>query len=182
MAERQSIEELFWAKVDRDGPVPQHAPEIGQCWIWMAGRFKAGYGQFRFGGKPTTSHRVSWMITRNRSAVPIGYFILHACDRRECVRPDHLWIGTAAANNRDMDEKGRRRAASGLSSGRYTHPEKTPRGEGHHRAKLTETQVREIRRRAGLGETKTPLAREFGVDQRSVRKIITRETWKHVTS
>jgi hypothetical protein len=34
-------------------------------------------------------------------------YVLHKCDVRNCINPDHLWIGSAADNNRDCAAKGR---------------------------------------------------------------------------
>jgi hypothetical protein len=55
-------------------------------------------------------------------------------------------------------------------------------GEKHHRAKLTESQVRKIRRRYGVGDiTQKMLAQEYGVNQRIISLIIRMEAWRHVS-
>lgn len=51
-------------------------------------------------------------------------------------------------------------------------------GTAHHAAKLTWDDVAEIRRRAAAGEQQRPLAREFGISQPVVSKIVRRETWR----
>jgi hypothetical protein len=28
------IIERFWAKVNKDGPIPEHCSELGKCWVW----------------------------------------------------------------------------------------------------------------------------------------------------
>lgn len=53
-------------------------------------------------------------------------------------------------------------------------------GEMNGAAKLTEDQVREIRRRRALGALQVPLAQEFGVSQRMISLIVRREKWAHV--
>lgn len=91
----------FWAKVDiseRDG-----------CWPWI-GYVKphTGYGQISLGrnGDPAAkAHRVAWELTNG--PVPEGMCVLHRCDNRPCVRPDHLFLGTIGDNNRDRCTKGR---------------------------------------------------------------------------
>jgi hypothetical protein len=30
----KTLEERFWEKVDKNGPVPAHRPELGPCWVW----------------------------------------------------------------------------------------------------------------------------------------------------
>jgi hypothetical protein len=56
---------------------------------------------------------------------------------------------------------------------------------GHHgrhngRAKLTEDQVREIRRRKAAGESQASLARAFGLGESAISSIVRREHWLHV--
>jgi hypothetical protein len=52
------------------------------------------------------------------------------------------------------------------------------RGERNPRAKLTESQVRDIRRRRAEGESVTLLARRYEVCERAVYLICRRETWR----
>ena len=39
--------------------------------------------------------------------IPVGLFVLHRCDNRSCVRPEHLFLGTADDNSKDLKAKGR---------------------------------------------------------------------------
>lgn len=71
---KQTTEERFWAKVDKNGP--------GGCWLWTAGTSK-GYGQFLNG-----AHRVSYEMLVG--PIPEGLHIDHLCRVRACVNPDHL--------------------------------------------------------------------------------------------
>ena len=95
--------ERFWAKVDQDGPVPKHRPELGQCWVWTANTIPKGYGLF---GRKRYAHRYSW--TLHYGTIPGKLWVLHKCDNPPCVRPDHLFLGTARDNYEDMRAKGRR--------------------------------------------------------------------------
>ncbi len=53
-----------------------------------------------------------------------------------------------------------------------------PKGEQHYCAKLTEDNVREIRRRKD--ESLNDLAAEFGVTRVAIRNVIMKETWRHI--
>lgn len=110
--ERPNAVERFWAKVNKQGPVPAHRPELGPCWVWTGTVPKQpGYGRFNTGIKLAgrwvivNVHRYSWEL--HHGPVPAGLWVLHRCDNRPCVRPDHLFLGTATDNNRDMVAKGR---------------------------------------------------------------------------
>ena len=96
--------ERFWSKVNKDGPVPEHRPDLGQCWVWMGQIADTGYGMF----KPISyvmvqAHRASWVLAYGD--IPEGLQVLHRCDRRSCLRPDHLRAGTVGDNSRDMAAK-----------------------------------------------------------------------------
>jgi hypothetical protein len=97
-------EELFWSKVDKNGPVPAHRPELGPCWVWtLKGR---RYGKVQFGGTTYLVHRLSWQLANGPIPEDKPY-VLHRCDNTICVRPDHLFTGTAEDNTHDMLSKGR---------------------------------------------------------------------------
>lgn len=151
----QSTTDRFWPKVDRSG-----GPDA--CWLWTAHR-RDGYGQFRLDGRHQTAHRIAYELDRGHPPPPERPLVLHHCDNRPCCNARHLFSGTQTDNMRDAMAKGRKAT-----------------GECNGLAKLTETQVREIRRRYGAGETQRPLAREFGVGQTTVGSVVRLETWAHV--
>jgi hypothetical protein len=90
--------ERFWEKVQKvDGDA---------CWEWTGAKYANGYGEFsvrRSVAKP--AHRVAWALTHG--SIPDGFWVLHRCDNRKCVRPDHLFLGTAQDNSDDMWAKNR---------------------------------------------------------------------------
>ena len=89
-----SIEDKFWSKVDK----------VGECWEWQGSMTSTGYGDFRANGVRMRAHRMSW--TLYYGAKP-KKFICHTCDNPKCVKPDHLFEGTAKDNSQDMVKKGR---------------------------------------------------------------------------
>lgn len=97
---REPLAERFWRFVQKtDG-----------CWLWTGSTSKEGYGKLSGGNRgasPLVASRVSWLL--HFGPVPEGMHILHACDTPSCVRPNHLFPGTAATNARDMVSKGRHR-------------------------------------------------------------------------
>ncbi len=166
------VQQRFWSKVDKNGPVPDHMPHLGNCWLWKAcilkpsGNNKRGYGLF-VPDKPLKmmgAHRFAWILSCNK--IPAGLCVLHHCDVRNCVRIDHLFLGTQKDNALDRSSKGR------------NHDQ---RGELNHRNKLTAQDVSELRRlHIQEGVSYSRLARKFGITFGSVGKIIRRERWSHI--
>ena len=157
------LSERFWSKVNREGPIPEHRPELGPCWVWTYSRDQKGYGHFgALKRKVTRAHRVAWFLEHGSWPQPCA---LHKCDNRACVRPDHLFEGDNADNMRDMVAKGRDRHLAGSQNGR---------------AKLSEEQVSEIRRRLAAGERQNALAREFGIGLTTMSHLANGHTWRSV--
>ena len=84
---RPSPSERFWAKVDKRGPVPPYAPQLGPCWIWM-GASTRGYGMVWMAPVHVYAHR--WSYEALVGEVPAGAHLDHLCRVPLCVRPDHL--------------------------------------------------------------------------------------------
>lgn len=87
----------FWLKVNKDGPVPEYNPALGQCWLWTASE-TAGYGQFW----PGLAHVFSWML--ENGPIPDGLELDHLCRVRRCVRPSHLEPVTGRVNMERIPE------------------------------------------------------------------------------
>jgi hypothetical protein len=127
------------------------------CWLWAFSTFKNGYGQAGQ-GEDCYAHRVSYRV--HRGAIPAGLCVLHRCDQRSCVNPDHLFVGTIADNHADMRSKKRQ-----------------PHGETHGHAKLTRPQVEEIRAAVSGGAQQKTMAERFGVSRMLVSLIVRRKIW-----
>lgn len=75
------------------------------CHEWTSTMHRDGYGKFYHEGKQVQAHRVSYEFFNGPTN---GKWVLHKCDNRKCVNPDHLFLGLSIDNVRDMDQKGRR--------------------------------------------------------------------------
>lgn len=92
-------EERFWKHVDKNGPVPENHPELGNCWLWTGTIDPQGYGHFYDGTK--TANGYSRLVYAHRFAygkVPDGLEISHLCETENCVRREHLVAVTHREN------------------------------------------------------------------------------------
>ncbi len=173
----EPILKRFWAKVNKNGPIQAHTPELGPCWVWTAARFQnCHYAMFSILGWPVLAHRMAWLIAHGEDPSPL--FVLHRCDNRVCVNPDHLFRGTQADNVHDRNEKGR--TAHSKTSGPHLHPERMPRGEASGVARFTEQDVLEIRHLHSQGWAIRAIARQFDTSHTEIRFIVRRRIWKHI--
>lgn len=138
------------------------------CWIWTDALDKDGYGRLQLPGKRSIkAHRASYEL--HIGPVPKDKIVCHHCDVRCCVNPNHLYAGDCKDNVQDC-----------IRRGRYVAGGKPHLGERNGRAKLTETQAREIRQRADSGENRTSLAAEFHLNISAVDRIANRRSWRHL--
>lgn len=139
------------------------------CWNWTGCKSRTtGYGYFQIWSdhmwKMKLAHRVSYQLFKG--PIPKGKCACHSCDNTSCVNPNHLWAGTQNDNVQDMKRKGR-----------------GPKGVDYRRAKLTEHDVRLMRKlyRKHSREFGTPaLAKRFGVTPMTIYFVVTGTSWKHI--
>jgi len=102
LASPLSVSDLFWRKVDTNGPIPEQRPDLGPCWPWTAGSDRKGYGRvLRRHGRSALAHRFAYeeMV----GTVPDGRELDHLCFNRLCCNPAHLEPVTHEENLRRGD-------------------------------------------------------------------------------
>lgn len=134
-----------------------------QCWEWTASCAGRGYGQMKLPKqrRQEYAHRLAYMIYIG--AIPEKREVCHSCDNPKCCNPAHLFLGTSHDNHADMVSKNRHLA--GVKNGN---------------AKLTEREVRQIRRCIEAGMPQRQIAQAFGVSQITVSRIKNRKRWDHI--
>lgn len=130
------------------------------CWIWKAADNGNGYGAFSISrGRAKTAHRVAYEMAIG--PIPKGMSVCHHCDNRRCVNPSHLFLGTLEDNMRDMVSKDRQ-----------------AKGESNGQCVLTAMLACQARAERKRGRKLREIARDLGVSQSCVWKIVHNKTWK----
>lgn len=158
----QKYIDRFWSKVDK-------TTTPNGCWIWTAGKSGCGRGYMGIQGKMLLASRISAIIDGKD---PTGLLVCHHCDNIVCVRPDHLFLGTAKDNTNDMYLKNRQ---AKIEETRHI-------GENNHFSKLTENEILEIRRdfRPGKKGNYKELMKKYNVSNPHIYDIVNRKTWTHI--
>jgi hypothetical protein len=120
------------------------------CLEWQASKSGDGYGRFWFEGRMQNAHRISLEL-HTGERIPDGMMVLHRCDNKTCINPEHLTIGTHADNMRDRHAKRR------------------------FSRKLSDVDVAAIR--AAPSARQKDLARAYGVSQQQISHIKTGRQW-----
>lgn len=152
-----SLYDRFMSKVEK----------TSSCWIFHSAVNNSGYSSMvitesRGHKKTHMAHRISWELFND--LIPEGLCVLHKCDNRVCVNPEHLFLGTHKDNTQDA-----------ISKGRWIIP---PRSTGIDNpiSKLTFDEVQQIRSLYVKGN-QLVLAKQFGVSQSTVSNIICGTHW-----
>ena len=148
--------------------------EASGCWLWTGTIMDLGYGVLTVDSVRMRAHRLSYQLHIGPIPKGEGFHgtcVCHKCDVRNCVNPEHLYLGTHQENMRDAEKKGRFSQAS-----------------RHWNATLKDDDVRLIKRflerfPAVRGESPSPrefLSRWFGVSGPTISHISTGRKWKRV--
>lgn len=138
-----------------------------KCWEWQGPKANGGYGDCICGSadmgnlQRERAHRVSFRLFRG--PIPDDLLVCHKCDNPLCINPKHLFLGTCKENGEDAAAKGR-----------------CPRGQKHHAHKLTENEVRLIRKLHMQGWSYSQIKEQVPVNVQAIAKICRRERWKHI--
>ncbi len=101
----------IWSPSDKDylermkNKLLKYSQKNGECLNWTGKVNIHGYGETKNRSKRIFAHRAAYLVWKGE--IPSGLFVLHTCDNRRCINPDHLWIGTSKDNVRDMISKNR---------------------------------------------------------------------------
>jgi hypothetical protein len=141
------------------------------CWEWQGTLDKGGYGTISINNHPQRVHRASFEAFVHK-IVPKSLQVLHECDNRKCVNPEHLFLGNHQDNMDDMTSKKRHCF-----------------GEKRIGAKLTDKKVREIKKAfkkfvpfdiIGFSQQCGVLAEKYNVSGKLIRNIYHGKAWKHI--
>lgn len=143
------------------------AGPVDACWLWEAHRDKSGYGKFNVhvpeigDARPFLAHRVAWVVANGRD--PGSLCVLHRCDNPACVNPAHLFLGTHRDNSDDKLSKSRQ-----------------ARGDRIAHRKLSDDDVRGIRRMLSTGSTPYAVSKHYPVSPGSILQIRDGRSYRYV--
>lgn len=126
------------------------------CWNFKILRTKKGYGRFTFRGKVFSAHRVSWVLYNG--IIPDKQMVLHKCNNRQCVNPDHLYLGNHKDNMQDKANRFLRSV----------------------RRKLSDKQVYEVRDLLKLGIPLRQIGRKYNITDTAIAMMRKKKTYKYV--
>jgi hypothetical protein len=132
-----------------------------ECWLWLAGKDKDGYGLFKLEGKTVRATRFCYEITTGKK---LKNYALHTCDNPSCVNPKHIYDGTAKDNMKDCK-----------SRGRYNHSI----GENTNTMKVSDSDILRIRKLKDKISGKE-IANRFGLSETHVSRILSGQRRQYV--
>ncbi len=155
MSTWELVQKIYDRVYEKQGPLNTY------CHIW-AGASSRGYGAIRLGKLNVKTHRL--VCDYYHGPIPEDKCVMHLCDNRLCVNPDHLQIGTQLKNVQDSIDKGRR----------------DTKGSNNAAAILTETQVIAIKEKLASGIDYNEIATQQGVSRSTIQDIKHGRSWRHI--
>ncbi len=126
------------------------------CVIWTGALRATGYGHKLVNGKYKLVHRAVVELNSGKE-IEEGLVVMHLCDNRRCINPEHLLVGTSKENTQDAIVKGRK-------DNKHKHLSRS--------YKLNAVQVLEIHEKSEKGYTNTRLAKEYEVSRDTIRRVL----------
>lgn len=120
------------------------------CWQWTAAT-SHGYASMGYQGKIKKVCTLIYELFILEDSIPTGLCVLHKCDNRSCINPDHLYLGTKGDNIRDRTE---RNPISFMG-----------------RSKLSDDDISRIKYLVLSGYDKQMLANEYKVTLRTIQRV-----------
>ena len=152
---------------DRTGEFWSRVKVVGDCWEWQGTICSNGYGSTHlFKHWTRWAHRVSYLLSKGD--IPPGKEILHSCDNRRCINPEHLSVGTRKQNMLEASKRGK-----------LTHWDR-PRGELNASSVYTEALIREAYLRVKSGQPQERVISELGITKVTLKRVIKGKSWKHL--
>jgi hypothetical protein len=138
------------------------------CLEWHGYKDVYGYGVLLVSTdgiqKNKKAHRLSY--EQKYGEIEVGKLVCHRCDVRNCIEPTHLYLGTAADNNKDM-----------MLKGRYRSGKQNNNGEKNPNAKLTIKQVDSIKVLFQYGITQKQIANSLSLHRSTIQRIASGKNW-----
>jgi len=133
------------------------------CWLCKTAVRKDGYSSLKIDGKEVLAHRLSYQIFKG--LIPSDKLVCHKCDVRNCVNPDHLYLGNDSTNALDRQRRNKSTCQT---------------GEKNHRSFLTNQHILDIRKMCEKGFSSEYLCKVFNLKYSHFTRIKNRQIWAHI--
>lgn len=141
--------------------VLQNTIRVGTCMEWQGPTFPNGYAKVGRTERFDTPLLHRWVFAQVN-----GYYppvVMHSCDNRRCINPEHLMAGDTNLNTQDKVRKNRQ-----------------ARGSTHGAAILDAKAVMRVMRLRNKGWSQQRIADDVGVTRENIREVLAGRTWKHL--
>jgi hypothetical protein len=133
-----------------------HSVQDGACLRWTGCKDKDGYGLSSIKGTKLPAHRAVMSFLQDVT----GKYVLHTCGVRDCINPEHLYLGDQKQNVQDQ-----------INAGTFVY------GSKNGMAKLDDLSVEHIRTSSANASV---LAKYYNVSYYTIWDVIRKRTWKHI--